>query len=93
MNDGMNSEVSNQESLNYKFDNEGSYEITLTVVDNNGGSSTSGTLFIFVTAKTNTGGGGNDEEEEIPLLIGGGIAGILALCAVVGLKYFRNEDE
>ena len=43
--------------------------------------------------KTNTGGEGIDEEEEIPLLIGGSVAGILALGAVVGLKYFRNEDE
>ena len=66
---------------------------TLTVVDNDGGSSTSGKLFIFVTAKTNTGGGGNDDEGSNILLIGGSVAGILALGAVVGLKYFRNEEE
>ena len=89
---GINSEVIDQENLNYKFDNEGNYELTLTVFDNDGGSSTSGKLFIFVTAKTNTGGSGSDDE-EVPLLIGGGIAGILALGAVVGLKYFRSEDE
>ena len=89
----MNSEVSDQENLNYNFDNEGNYELILTVVDNDGGSSTSGKLFIFVTAKTNTGGGGNDDEGSNTLLIGGSIAGILALGAVVGLKYFRSEDE
>ncbi len=93
LSDGMNSEVSDQENLNYNFDNEGNYELILTVVDNDGGSSTSGKLFIFVTAKTNTGGGGNDDEGSNTLLIGGSIAGILALGAVVGLKYFRSEDE
>ena len=90
--DGINSEVSDQENLNYKFDNEGNYELTLTVVDEDGGIGTSGKLFIFVTAKTNTGGGGSDEGSNT-LLIGGSIAGILALGAVVGLKYFRNEEE
>ena len=90
---GINSEVIDQENLNYKFDNEGNYELTLTVVDNDGGSSNSGKLFIFVTAKTNTGGGGNDDEGSNILLIGGSVAGLLALGAVVGLKYFRNEEE
>ena len=93
LNNGINSEIDNQENLNYKFDIEGNYELSLTVVDNNGGSSTSEIWFIFVTAKTNTGGGGSDDEESNTLLIGGSIAGILALGAVVGLKYFRNEDE
>ena len=93
LNNGINSEVYNQENLNYKFDIEGNYELSLTVVDNNGGSSTSGIWFIFVTAKTNTGGSGSDDEGSNTLLIGGSIAGILALGAVVGLKYFRNEDE
>ncbi|OIR23008.1 MAG: hypothetical protein BEU00_01210 [Marine Group III euryarchaeote CG-Epi3] len=90
---GINSEEIDQENLNYKFDNEGNYELTLTVVDNDGGSSNSGKLFIFVTAKTNTGGGGNDDEGSNILLIGGSVAGLLALGAVVGLKYFRNEEE
>ena len=93
LSDGMKSEVSDQENLNYNFDNEGNYELILTVVDNDGGSSTSGKLFIFVTAKTNTGGSGNDDEGSNILLIGGSIAGILALSAVVGLKYFRSEEE
>ena len=91
--EGMNSEEINQENLNYNFDNEGNYELTLTVVDDDGGSSTSGVWFIFVTAKTNTGSGGNKEEGSNTLLIGGGLAVILALGAVVGMKYFRNEDE
>ena len=75
----------------YKFDIEGSYELTLTVVDNDGGSSTSGTWFIFVTTTTNT--GGSEDEGSNTLLIGGTIASILALGAVVGMKYFRNEDD
>ena len=93
INNGIDSEINNQENLNYKFDIEGSYELTLTVVDNDGGSSTSGTWFIFVTTKTNTGGTGSEDEGSNILLIGGSVAGILALGAVVGMKYFRNEDE
>ena len=93
LNNGIDSEIDKQENLNYKFDIEGNYELSLTVVDNNGGSSTSEIWFIFVTAKTNTGGGGSDDEGSNTLLIGGSVAGILALGAVVGLKYFRNEEE
>ena len=93
LSNGIDSEINNQENLNYKFDIEGSYELTLTVVDNDGGSSTSETWFIFVTTKTNTGGAGNEDEGSNTLLIGGSIAGILALGAVVGMKYFRNEEE
>ena len=93
LDNGIESEINNQENLNYKFDIEGNYELILTVVDNDGGSGTSGTWFIFVTAKTNTGGSGSDDEGSNTLLIGGSVAGILALGAVVGLKYFRNEDE
>ena len=65
LNNGIDSEINNQENLNYKFDIEGNYELTLTVVDNDGGSSTSGTWFIFVAAKTNTGGSGGGNEEVI----------------------------
>ena len=90
--EGMTSNEINQETLDYIFENEGNYEVALTVIDNDGGSSTSGMLFISVTAKTNTGGGGSDEGSNT-LLIGGSIAGILALGAVVGLKYFRSEEE
>ena len=93
LNNGIGSEINNQENFNYKFDIEGSYELTLTVVDNDGGSSTCGTWFIFVTTKTNTGGSGSEDEGSNTLLIGGSIAGILALGAVVGMKFFRNEDE
>ena len=93
LNNGIDSEINNQENLNYKFDIEGSYELTLTVVDNDGGSSTSGTWFIFVTTKANTGGSGSEDEGSNTLLIGGSVAGILALGTVVGMKYFRNEDE
>ena len=93
LNNGIDSEIYNQENLNYKFDIEGSYELTLTVIDNDGGSSTSGTWFIFVTTKANTGGSGSEDEGSNTLLIGGSVAGILALGTVVGMKYFRNEDE
>ena len=93
LNNGIDSEINNQENLNYKFDIEGSYELTLTVIDNDGGSSTSGTWFIFVTTKANTGGSGSEDEGSNTLLIGGSVAGILALGTVVGMKYFRNEDE
>ena len=79
LNNGIDSEIYNQENLNYKFDIEGSYELTLTVVDNDGGSSTSGTWFIFVTTKANTGGSGSEDEGSNTLLIGGSIAGILAV--------------
>ena len=88
--EGLNSDEINQENLEYRFDKIGEYEVTLTVVDNDGGISTSIPQFISVTAKTNTGGSG---EGITTLLIGGGIAGILALGAIVGMKYFRNEDE
>ncbi len=91
--EGITSNEINQETLDYIFEKDGNYEVALTVIDNDGGSSKSETLFIFVTAKTNTGGGGSDDEGSNTLLIGGSIAGILALGAVVGLKYFRNEDE
>ena len=37
LNNGIDSEINNQENLNYIFDIEGSYELTLTVVDNDGG--------------------------------------------------------
>ncbi|OIR22654.1 MAG: hypothetical protein BEU02_00155 [Marine Group III euryarchaeote CG-Epi5] len=91
--EGMTSNEINQETLDYIFENEGNYEVALTVIDNDGGSSTSGMLFIFVTAKTSAGGSGNEDEGSNTLLIGGGLAGILALGAVVGMKYFRNEDD
>ena len=93
LDNGIDSEINNQENLNYKFDIEGSYELTLTVIDNDGASSTSGTWFIFVTTKTNTGGSGSEDEGSNTLLIGGSIAGILALGAVVGMRFFRYEDE
>ena len=94
LDNGINPETNNQENLNYKFDVEGDYELILTVVDNDGGSTISETWFIFVTPKASTVGSGNDDDEGNDiLLIGGSIAGILALGAVVGLKYFRNEDE
>ncbi|MDC0243507.1 S8 family serine peptidase [Marine Group III euryarchaeote] len=91
--EGMTSNEINQETLDYIFENEGNYEVALTVIDNDGGSSTSEMLFIFVTAKTSAGGSGNEDEESNTLLIGGGLAGILALGAVAGMKYFRNEDD
>ena len=90
--EGLNSEEINQENLEYKFDKEGNYEVTLTIVDNDGGTSTSGIVFITVSASTNTRGSGSEDEGSSTLLIGGGgIAGILVLGAVVGLKYFRNK--
>ncbi len=91
--EGMTSNDINQETLDYIFEKEGNYEVALTVIDNDGGSSTSGMLFIFVTAKTSAGETGNEDEGSNTLLIGGGLAGILALGAVVGMKYFRNEDD
>ena len=91
--EGLNSDEINQENLEYRFDKIGEYEVTLTVVDNDGGISTSIPQFISVTAKTNTGGSESENEGSTTLLIGGGIAGILALGAIVGMKYFRNEDE
>ena len=93
INSEINSEIITQENINYKFDVEGNYELTLNIVDNDGGSSTSGTWFIFVAAKANTGGSGGGDEEDSTLLIGGSLAFILALGAAVGLKYLRNEDD
>ena len=69
----INSEIITQENLNYKFDVEGNYELTLNIVDNDGGSSTSGTWFIFVAAKANTGGSGGGNEKDNTLLIGGSL--------------------
>ncbi|MEC9138371.1 MAG: CARDB domain-containing protein, partial [Candidatus Thermoplasmatota archaeon] len=91
INGGLNSEEYNQENLDYLFENEGNYEVTLRVTDNDGETTLSGTQFIFVNAKANT--GGNEDNGNSTLLIGGSLAGILVLGAFVGLKYFRNEEE
>ncbi len=80
-----------QEYLNYKFNDEGDYEVALVVMDNDGATSLSA-IFISVTAKTNTGGGSNDEGSNT-LLYGGGAAVVLGLLGVVGLRYFRSEEE
>ena len=93
INSEINSEIITQENINYKFDVEGNYELTLNIVDNDGGSSTSGTWFIFVAAKANTGGSGSGNEKDNTLLIGGSLTFILVLGAAVGLKYLRNEDD
>ncbi|MEO2179781.1 MAG: hypothetical protein ABGW86_00690, partial [Candidatus Poseidoniia archaeon] len=70
---------------------EGDYEVALVVMDNDGATSLSA-IFISVTAKTNTGGGSNDEGSNT-LLYGGGAAVVLGLLGVVGLRYFRSEEE
>ena len=91
-NDNGVSREMNGEYAVYEFAESGNYLVELTVVDDKGGIAKSEITTIFVTSKKTTTTKSNEEDANI-IVIGGAIAGILAIGAVVGLKYFRNEDE
>ena len=63
----------------------------MTVTDDSGGSGGwQGSIIVEENVVTS---GGEDEEESNALLYGGGAAVVLGLLGVVGLRYFRSEEE
>ena len=73
------------------FNDEGTYGITLTVTDDKEGvSSWEGN--IIVSEKEIVTNRGDDEDGKM-LLYGGGAAVVLGLLGVVGLRYFRSDDD
>ena len=82
----------NQETLEYVFTESGIYSSTLSITDNDGARSTWQTSIIVTQKEVNT--NNQQSEDEIdPLIIGGGIAGALALGGYGALRYLRTEDE
>ncbi len=83
--------TSTQQQFDYTFEIATSYALTLTVTDNSGGSGGwQGSIIVEENVVTS---GGEDEEESNLLLYGGGAAVVLGLLGVVGLRYFRSEEE
>ena len=83
--------TSTQQQFDYTFEIATSYTITLTVTDNSGGSG--GWQGSIIVEENVVPSSGEDEEESNLLLYGGGAAVVLGLLGVVGLRYFRSEDE
>ena len=80
-----------QKQFDYIFEIATSYTITLTVTDNLGGINTwQGSVIVEEKLLTNT---GESEDGSNLLLYGSGAAVVLGLLGVVGLRYFRNEEE
>ena len=80
-----------QQQFDYIFEIATSYTITLTVTDNLGGINTwQGSVIVEENLLTNT---GESEDGSNLLLYGSGAAVVLGLLGVVGLRYFRNEEE
>ena len=80
-----------QQQFDYIFEIATSYTITLTVTDNLGGINTwQGSVIVEEKLLTNT---GESEDGSNLLLYGSGAAVVLGLLGVVGLRYFRNEEE
>ncbi len=81
-----------QEQFDYVFENTATYSITLTIADNSGGTNTwQGSVIVEENVVTNSGGKDNDDSNT--LVIGGTAATIGIIGAVIGLRYFRSEEE
>ena len=87
-----NSEIiRTQENFDYTFDKDGTYTISLTITDNAQDSHTwQGSIIVEkIIVNTND----TEKEENNVLLIGGTLAIIGIIGAVIGMKYFRTEEE
>ena len=81
-----------QEQFDYVFENAATYSITLTITDNSGGTNTwQGSVIVEENVVTNSGGNNNDDSNT--LVIGGAVATIGIIGTVIGLRYFRSEEE
>ena len=86
-----NSEIiRTQPNFDYTFDKKGTYTISLVITDNSLDSHTwQGSLIVEQKNMINS----NNDEESNAILIGGTLAIIGAAGAVIGLKYFRTEED
>ena len=82
----------NQETLEYVFTESGIYSSTLSITDNDGAKSTWQTSIIVTQKEVNTNNQQTEDDSNF-LIIGGGIAGVLALGGYGALRYLRTEDE
>ena len=87
-----NSEIiRTQENFDYTFDKHGTYSISLTVTDNSQDSHTwQGSI---VVEKIVVNSNNNKDDESNIMLIGGTLAAIGIIGAIIGMKYFRTEEE
>jgi hypothetical protein len=81
-----------QENFEYTFNEGGTYSVTLTVTDDRGDSNAWQGNVIVNEKTTVTSSGGNEEDRNI-LLIGGTVAIIGLLGGVLGLRYFKSEED
>ncbi len=81
-----------QENFEYIFNEAGTYSVTLTVTDDRGDSNAwQGN--VIVSEKTVVTSSDGNEEDSNMLLIGGGVAILGLLGAVLGLRYFGGEED